>query len=78
MWSVGLIIVEMMTGKVAFETETEIEQLLRILEKRGTPNEETLKNFKNYHQLRKILPRLPKFAKVESYNFGYGLDELVD
>lgn len=49
MWSVGVIIVEMATGKVAYQTETEIEQLLRILEKRGTPQEESLQNFKNYH-----------------------------
>ena len=75
----GAILSEMLTGEVMFESSQEIEQLIKIFRARGTPTEASLKNFKNYHQLRKILSMLPKFPKPPLKQvFGYGFDELID
>ena len=79
MWSMGAIISEMLTGEVLFESSQEIEQIIKIFRARGTPTEASIKNFQNYHQLRKILSMLPKFPKPPlKQAFGYGFDELID
>mmetsp|Transcript_8392 Transcript_8392/g.25224 ORF Transcript_8392/g.25224 Transcript_8392/m.25224 type:complete len:309 (+) Transcript_8392:100-1026(+) len=59
-WSVGCIFAEMLLGRVLFNAESEIEQLLLIFKSRGTPSEMTwpdLGKFRNWHQFPRWMPR---------------------
>ncbi len=61
-WSVGCIMAELLLGKVLFPGDDHMDQLKRIMDKVGTPNEELLKKIqsdvaRNYIR---ILPRMER------------------
>ena len=61
MWSIGVTIHQLLTGKVLFEGITEMEYLINIMKKKGTPNWDDSTFFRSSVFLVKMFDRLPKF-----------------
>ena len=69
MWSIGVVIYECLTGLLPFEGKTEMEYLINIFKRKGTPKEHTSLYFKKSPVLRMLFSRLPKFSGQ-----GFGSD----
>ena len=65
MWSIGIVIFEMLTGDLPFTGSTEIEYLLNVFRRKGTPSQGDLKRvfMKNSKYLRMHLGILPRDSK---------------
>ena len=71
LWSVGIIIFELLTGRNLFEATSEIDMLFKIFWLKGTPcgdydgvkshSSTQIKNHKSYALLVKYASMLPKF-----------------
>lgn len=62
-WSIGCTLCEIITGKVLFPGENYIEQVNLIMEKRGTPDEQTMEMISN-DNARKYIQGLPPMQKM--------------
>ena len=60
MWSIGIVVYEMLTGQLPFQGSSELEYLLSIFVMKGTPTEEQNVFFKSSPMLRLLSFRLPK------------------
>jgi cyclin-dependent kinase 2 len=61
-WSVGVIISELLTGQVRYFAKSEIELLIKLFKEKGTPTPQTFKNFNKYPLLQRLGSILPKFS----------------
>lgn len=80
-WSVGVILEEMLSSRrePPYYGSNEIEQLLAIFQRKGTPTPQTLSHFKRYPQLVKLGLRLPQFSKPTLRKVhGFGIDEFIE
>ena len=80
-WSIGWTLWEIITGKVLFPGENYIEQVNLILEKRGTPDEQTMEmisneNAKQYIKSLGDKDKLP-LSEIVPFNNEYAQD-LID
>ena len=90
LWSIGVVIYEMLTGRLPFEGSSEIEYLLSIFRMKGTPVEQANLFFKNSPVLQLFAAKLPQFKsmgirqaasrnnKDPRSKLVYGFDELID
>lgn len=62
-WSIGCTLCELISGKIIFPGENYIEQVNLILEKRGTPDEETMEMISN-DNAKKYIESLEKRDKI--------------
>lgn len=84
-WSIGCTICEIINGKVLFPGENYIEQVNLIIEKRGTPDEETMEwisndNAKKYIESLEVKEKIPiadlvPFHSAEAQDL---IDRLLD
>ena len=65
MWSIGIVIYEMLTGQLPFQGTSEIEYLLNIFRIKGTPVEKANKFFQRSPILKLYSAVLPQFKKSE-------------
>ena len=63
MWSIGCSFAEVMTGKVLFPGENYIQQVNLIIEKRGTPDRETMAMVSN-ENAKKYITSLEEKQKI--------------
>lgn len=80
-WSIGCTLCEIITGKVLFPGENYIEQVNLIMEKRGTPDDQTMEmisndNAKQYIRSLGAKAKLP-LSEVIDFNNEDALD-LID
>ena len=61
MWSIGTIIHEMLYGEKMFRGLSEIEQILTIFKKKGTPSQATLQSYGKCPVLLKFGSTFPQF-----------------
>ena len=61
MWSMGVMIYYMLTGKDMFYAHSEIEYLIEVIKRKGTPNSVETNYYKKFTTLLKIGPLLPDF-----------------
>ena len=61
MWSIGVIVYEMLTGKLMFNVQSEMEYLIEVMRMKGTPNAVNTDYYTKFKTLLKIGPLLPKF-----------------
>lgn len=57
MWSLGCIMAELLTKKVLFDGQSEIQQMQKIWEVLGTPSEENWPGHKQLRNMDKVCPR---------------------
>eukprot|EP00038_Savillea_parva_P006975 m.167092 g.167092 ORF g.167092 m.167092 type:complete len:346 (+) comp12777_c0_seq1:171-1208(+) len=55
-WSVGCVFIEMVNGEPVFQGDSDVDQLHRIFQVLGTPNEDTWPGFSKYEESMKKLP----------------------
>ena len=63
MWSIGVIIYEMLMGHRLFQGVSEIEYLIEVMRRKGTPKANDIAQYPKYKNLLKIGILLPKFEK---------------
>ena len=63
MWSLGVIIYEMLMGHRMFNGYSEIEYLIEVMRRKGTPNAGDITQYAKFKGLLKISPLLPRFEK---------------
>ena len=68
MWSVGVIIYQMLTGKLMFDSSSEIEYLIEVMRMKGTPTTLDVTYFAKFKTLLKIGPALPQFKSSSLLN----------
>ena len=68
MWSVGVIIYQMLTGKLMFDSSSEIEYLIEVMRMKGTPTTLDVTYFAKFKTLLKIGPALPHFKSSSLLN----------
>jgi len=73
-WSIGCIFAEMLTGKVLFKGNSEIEQLFKIFKFWGTPTEEEWPGISQLPYYRKTFPQ---FKPPKDYEELQGVDPLA-
>lgn len=67
MWSIGVVLHEMITGMLPFEGSSEIEVLFSIFRKKGTPSEHEAVFFTRSPVLRLYVAALPKFETKNAF-----------
>ena len=77
MWSIGIVFHEMLTGKLLFTGQTELEVLLDIFRKKGRPMKSDA-YFKRTPVLRLLWKKLPKTYASVADKWTYGFEELID
>ena len=65
-WSVGVIVFEMLTGKKMFPACSEIEFIIQLLKMKGNPTKDSLKNYHRFTNLIKFEALLPQFSESTS------------
>ena len=78
LWTVGVIILEMLTGCIPFHGSTEFEQLLFIFKSRGTPTEQNLRSYEKYKVMHMVGLNSPKLPSGKPCDFGFVIAELLD
>ena len=68
----------MLTGCIPFHGSTEFEQLLFIFKSRGTPTEQNLRSYEKYKVMNMVGSKFPKLPTGKPFDFGFGIDELLD
>ena len=63
MWSIGIVVYEMLTGQLPFQGSSELDYLLSIFMMKGTPAEEQNVFFKQSPMLRLLSFSLPKIKR---------------
>lgn len=77
-WSIGWTVSEIVTGKILFPGENYIEQVNLILEKRGTPDEETMNMISN-ENAKKYIESLDMKDKIPIKDIiAYGDEKALD
>ena len=61
MWSMGVMIFKMLTGKEMFNAASEIEYLIEVMKMKGTPNAVDTNFYHKFKTLLKIGSLLPQF-----------------
>jgi serine/threonine protein kinase len=69
LWSVGVIIYEMLTGQYMFQGNSEIDMLFKIFWLKVTPKPDEFKNFESYPHLQNYGVNFPKFKKRNLLDF---------
>ena len=82
-WSVGVIVFEMLTGKKMFPACSEIEFIIQLLKMKGNPTKDSLKNYHRFTNLIKFEALLPQFSESTSPQknkdkLAYGFAEFID
>jgi serine/threonine protein kinase len=65
-WSLGVIIQEMLTGEVTYKGQSELEQLMQIFSEKGMPTSQTFPDYDKYPVLKHIGSMLPVFKNEKA------------
>ncbi|XP_003384011.1 PREDICTED: mitogen-activated protein kinase 14-like [Amphimedon queenslandica] len=76
MWSVGCIMAELLTGQVLFPGSDHIDQLTKILQIVGTPDQEFVTKITS-DTARSYIESLPKYPKKDFHTFFQGANPLA-